>query len=473
MKKINQSLKKIYYKEKPLKTEWIIAGLIAVIMLIMFTYIDTKSLTIWSTNILDCLSEGNIKNYFKYTALNIHNAPHQFVSGTLYSLIPWAIWNIPIWFLQKFLNVDILNNSLSLLWSKLFLVVALILTLYYTYKLSNHLTLNKTKSKWVIFLSFTYLYTFVGVFYTGQNDILICLLGIIAIYYLITNKNNKYLFYIISGFAISIKYFFILPYVILILLLEKNIFKILKKISIGIIPTLVFNVICYNLPMFLESSSKGPADSILNRMLIGNIPILSGYNLSLFVMAFIILAFIAYTTNFSSENDKNHKIIYFVTASFILLLAFTKQEFYRPILLMPFIFLLFIINIKNFRLNLILETILSLTLMIAQCTNEYYFFSAIHSMKNSLLTDILNFNINTNTSPMVFFTKSFNDLTNVIGTISSTIAFTCLLLILFINYPYKKNILNRKEYKCERYIIWIRTLMILPILLYLIISYLR
>lgn len=473
IKKCKLKIREIYNKETPLRLEWFVAGLIAFIALIMFTYIDLKSLTIWSTNILDCLADGDITNYYKFTSLNLHNAPHRYVSGTLYSLIPWAIWNIPIWIFQRFSNVDILTSPISLIWSKLFLILALCVTLYYTYKLVKHLTNDKISAKWAIFLSFSYIYTYVGVFYAGQNDILICMLGVMSIYYLIKNNTKNILFYILAGFAISVKYFFFMPYLILILFLEKNIIKIGAKLFVGILPTLIFNLVCRNLPMFVESSSQNANSSILNRIISSSFPVLSGYSLSLFILSFIILSFIAYKTVAKDIKERNEYIIYFVTATFILLLAFTSQEFYRMILLMPFIFIMFSLNKPNFRINLILETIICFAFVLSQCTNSYNFFASHGSMENALLTNILNFNLTENVSPYFFLIYHFPNFTPIVGRVCSTIAFSGFMLILGINYPRRKIEIDVKNIKCERYIIWFRTIMIVPIILYLLISCIR
>ena len=473
IKKCKEKILKIYNKETPLRLEWFVAGLIGFICLIMFTYIDLKSLTIWSTNILDCIADGNITNYYKFTALNLHNAPHRYVSGTLYSLIPWAIWNIPIWIFQRFFNVDILTSSVSLLWSKLFLVLALVVTLCYSYKLVKHLTNDTISAKWTIFLSFSYIYTYVGVFYASQNDILICMLGVMSIYYLIKNSGKNILFYVLAGFAISVKYFFFMPYLILILFLEKDIIKIVKKLFVGILPTLIFNLVCRNLPMFLESSSQNANSSILNRIIGSSFPILSEYSLSIFILAFIILAFIAYKTVAKDIKERNEYIIYFTTATFILLLAFTSQEFYRMILLMPFIFIMFALNKPNQRINLILETIICFSFILSQCTNGYYFFSSHGGMENALLTNILNLNLTGNVSPYSFLIYHFPNFTPIVGRICSTIAFSGFMLILAINYPRKKIEIDVKNIKCERYIIWFRTLIIVPIILYLLITCIR
>ncbi len=282
MRHIIDFIKNKYNSKEPLKIEWFCAGLIAFIMLIMFCYIDLESLTIWSTNVYDSILDSSILDYFSVSALNVHGAPHGGISGILYYMIPWAIWNFPIWFAQRFLFCEIMETPLSLMWSKLFLVAALALTLKYTYKIIMKITNgDNTKAKWGVFLSFTYLFTYIGIFYAGQSDILICLLGTIAIYKLL-EKKNKY-FYILAGFAISIKYFFFLPYVILVLFLEKNVIKILRNIVIGIIPSAVFFFLCHNLPMYLQNEKSDTVIKMLKSMIGKSFPIVRGQQLSFLV----------------------------------------------------------------------------------------------------------------------------------------------------------------------------------------------
>ena len=465
IKKISLQSKKLYNNEYPLKFEWAIGIIIGILMLCMFAYIDLKSLTIWSTNILDCIIDGNLGDYFKFTALNLHNAPHTYVSGTLYSLIPWAIWNIPIWILQRFFHIEILTNPLSLIWSHLFLVLALLITLYYAYKIVIYLTKDKIKAHWVAFLSFTYVFTYIGVFYSGQNDILICMLGTIAIYNLL--KSNKKLFYLFASFAISIKYFFFLPFVLIVLLLEKNLLKIARNILIGLAPTILLNIVCLNLPMFLTSSASNMTSSIISNLTAGAFPILASQKVSLFIMVYIILAFIAYITKPKDELEKNKFILYFIVASIIILVTVSSNEFYRSILLMPFMFILFAINKNTFRLNMILETIGSFFYLIATSATSGYIFSSVNSMANTLLTNFIAYDGIKRFGSRIFFRAYLGKSLSIFTSISATIAFTALILILVINYP-RNTFKIEDNMRLERYIIWGRMLSVVPFLIYLL-----
>lgn len=77
------NLKTAYRSEKIWKLEWFGVGAILVFMLCTFTYVDLKSLTIWSTNVWDVLFHGRFQDFYAYSALNLHDVPHQFMGGDM------------------------------------------------------------------------------------------------------------------------------------------------------------------------------------------------------------------------------------------------------------------------------------------------------------------------------------------------------------------------------------------------------
>lgn len=467
MKKILKKLKELYNKETPLKIEWVVAILIAVLMLITFSYIDLRTLTIWSTNVLDCIAEGNLSEYFAYTSQNIYGAPHTYMSGNLYMFIPWAIWNIPIWILQYFFEIKILQSPLSLIWSQLFLVAMLILTVYYSNKIIMHLTKDKIAAKWANFLSFTYCFTYVAIFYAGQNDIMLSLLGTMAIYYLI--KGNKKAFYILSSFAITMKYFFLIPFILIVLLTEKNILKAIRNILLSFTPLILFNLICYNWPMYIDSGSKNGSMTLILKKIIGeSFPMLSGRDTSFVILSLVILAFIAYKTIPKSKKELNEYIIYLSFAGFAVLFLFSGHEFYRMSILMPFMFIMFALNKDRFRINVLLETLFALFSLITLSVHSSYIFNSNVSISEGLLKNALNLNVNYGYSISTLFTESLGEYLPLVLKVTATIAFSSLLLILIINYPRKKIKIDGEQSKCERYIIWARTVIVLPFVIYMI-----
>ena len=467
LKKWKEKCKGIYNKNVPLRIEWIIAILIAVVMLLMFNYIDLKSLTIWSTNIWDTIADGDITQYYEYTGRNIYNVPHQYNGGPIFNVIFWAVWNLPIWLVQRFMGKVIVKNFILLLWSKLFLVVALGVTLLFAYKICKLLFKDNKKAIWTVYLGATCLFTYLGVFYAGQTDILVCMFATLGIYFLIKEKNAW--FYIFSAIAISIKYFFLLPYIPIILLLEKNIWKIIAKIGIGISPIVLFELLAKNLPMYVISEQSNNANHILNGFF-GGIKWGNACTISLFILGYIVICFIAYIIKPKEEEEKYNYVVYFSVVPIMIMVMFsTYCEFYRPILLMPMLMILYGFKPELFRINVILETLMYIAFLVSNATNGYLL-SSKFSMNGSMITKLLGIKQVNVINPEIFFTELLGDKLQMFKDIGATIVFAMLAIMIVINYP-KLNIKRQEREnpeKLERWVIWLRTLIITPALAYLL-----
>lgn len=176
--------------------EWCMVGLISIFMMLIYTYVDNVSLTIWSTNMLDCIWEGNVSNYYQYNSLNLHHLAHQSLSGGFLILVPLAVWNIPIWISQYFFGAEITTSKICMLWSTLFYVMVFIVMLYYTSKICKKLWDDSERTIYAILLCASSIYMHIGITYSGQNDILWITLGVIAFYYYLDNKWKEFLIFI-------------------------------------------------------------------------------------------------------------------------------------------------------------------------------------------------------------------------------------------------------------------------------------
>lgn len=65
--------------------------------LITFEYWDLDSMTAWTMNFWDLFFEGRLNEFYEYTALNIHGAQHYNCEGNYLWLLPWCLWNLPLW----------------------------------------------------------------------------------------------------------------------------------------------------------------------------------------------------------------------------------------------------------------------------------------------------------------------------------------------------------------------------------------
>lgn len=456
-----ETCKKWYHYDKPLKIEWGFIVVISTIMLISFFYSDTRSLTVWSVNLLDSIADGKLRDFYLYCYINEYGAASPTFAGPYFAIIPWAIWNIPIWLIQKYAGIAIISNSWLILWSKLFLVLVELLVLWLAYKITLLLTGDKNKSLWVMFLSASFPFMLVGVYYSGQTDIIVIAYGLIAVYELL-QRHDK-LFLVFSAFAIIAKPFFIFPFILLVLFTEKNILKIFLKLFSGFSLMLLFQLIYSNAPMYQESydlTLAGQNMDMLTRTSFGNVLMTEG---SWFFLFFVFMCVIAYIKKPEENGLRNKFIIYFVNAANLLILGFTTIQHYRPIYLVPFLFIMFMLNNKWYRINVIIETFYSATTLLALFCGSKAIFTK-NSMENTLITKVFPLAEKTYDNIRELFLNRIENY-ETYHKIFASVSVACIVLMLIINYP-----LLRKESeidctKCERWIIWINMFVMALVLL--------
>ena len=445
---------------KQLKTEYKISYIFSIILFILAAltcyYMDLQSLTIWTVNVWDTIYEtGNPFNYYAYSAQNIYGLSHAMVGSDILIYLPWAIWNLPIWILQRFFNLPILEHPLMLLYSKMFLVFILILTCFLFKKIASLLTDNTEDIAKNLVLYSSSFFVLTGIAYIGQNDILVILVMLLAIYNYL-NKNTKK-FVLWAALSIALKPFFIFSYIAMILLKEKRIIRIglygLAGMSVYFIQKLPFLFA----PMYQESLSYGPTSNVLGLLLKSTLNI-SPVGISIFVLSLLIVYVMAYLDN--DKVLKNEKGIYYCTLPFICFFAFTNFESYRPVYLYILFYLLMLLKPQYRRINLWLETVST------GCLIVYY-----------MISDLLFYNRNYIYLPFknetsVIMNQFFQSHLPNAGLSAFMALFVfCLILMAIINHPKFKSenpVLLIKE---ERYLIPVRCILFaIPFILSIILK---
>ena len=337
----------------------------------VFYYTDTKSLTIWTTNIWDTLaSSGNLREYYAYTAQNLYALDHEMVGSDILIYIPWAIWNLPIWLLQRFFDLPIVEHTGMLLYSKCFLLVVFAFILYLAYEISKRLLPDAADRKKVLFLSSTSFFVLTGIAFIGQNDVLVIAPFLAAVLALLKGKKAPFLLW--AALSIAFKPFMAFSLLALLLLYEKNLLKILAGTACGFSLFFAQKLLFLGAPAYAESLEYGPMQGVTN-LLFQYVLGIPRHGASFFMLGLGIVYILAYFTVLK-EDKKAHLTIYFTVAPLIMLFLFTQYEFYRPIYLVPLIYILFMIRPAYYRTNLILEIISTLSLMIYYACSEFLFY---------------------------------------------------------------------------------------------------
>lgn len=452
MQKKENGLRKAYLSDRVLPAEWIAVGIIAAVLLITFSYVDLSSLTVWSTNLLDVIWEGRIGDFYAYSAENIYGLAHQMVGCEITALIPMALWNIPIWIMQRFFGMIITDNYLMLLWSHLYLAALLGAVCLYVHKICLLLTGDKTKSSWAVILTASSVFTYASVFYAAQNDVLYILLALMSVYALLRGSHKW--FYICAAISVSVKPFFLFAYIALVLLTEKNILKIIGESALAVSVLALCKLLFHNAPMYAESMAYGPTSVTMESLFSAGIEA-SYPSASVFIILLVIIYFLCYTAKTDSADDLYRFVPYICTSVYLVMLTFAADTFYRPFVLIPFMIIMFITGKSHLRLNMLLAGIMNGSWLILLTTRftDVDAYNLAYTADNAVMRALNTLRGNTLTYYPIGseFTHDFAFLLPVLA----GVAVACAILILIINYPSDRLKLSGGGKRCERWIMWL------------------
>lgn len=379
---------------------FLISSIVFLISFVLFYYTDLKSLTIWTTNVWDTLAEtGNIRHFYEYSAMNLYRLDHTMVGNDILIYLPWAVWNLPIWALQHFGGLNILEHFWMVLYSKLFLLVVFFGVLYLTRKIALLITPDLEEIRYTLFLGATSFFTLSSLTYAGQNDVLVILPFLLALYKLMQGHKKSFLCF--SALSIALKPFFAFSFIALILLKEKNLLKELACGCAGCIFLLLQKLLFHGAPKYYESMHYGPMKDAFGLLLDSSLN-LPPAGVSLFVLGLCVIWLLAYlyipqkdpkaaafpeSDSVKSDSAKSDSAeIYFATAPLIVFFLFTRYESYRPFYLVPLLYLLMLQRPSYKRFHLLLEMVSTGALMAFYLIEDVLFYNPNYMLN---LRDIL------------------------------------------------------------------------------------
>lgn len=464
MNKITSKLSKKYKSKDILKVEWFMIICVACIASVSLMFMDVQSLSVWSVNFLEAVFTGQPLDFYKINVENSTDIVHKMVGYNVFPIAIWAIWNIPVWIMQHFFGKNLALSPILLTYSKMFTVILFVACLFLAYKICMMIFGDKNKSMWVAFLSASSSYALM-LYFAGQNDILAIFFSLLAIYYLFKKERGRaecIKFYVFASCAIAVKPYVMFAFIAIILLYEKNIMKICLKVLSGTSITVICTLIYRNAPMYKESMEYAPLQGNLEQLFSTAVPMYIGSG-SLFVLCLIVLYFVCYVIRVD-ETEKPAYVIYAVALTYVFLMIWTAQSFYRVLYLVPFIYMVMERNGQYRRINIILESVAAVSLLCVQSLDGGGFLVP-HLLHLSLVGRILGLeaeNVWHRWNPLrdwilykfPFFEMFINAFTALFA--------GCLIILMVINCP----LLKRQEVlvndKCERWIIWLRILVPLP-----------
>lgn len=476
-----RTLKRVFNKEKFLRKyfspdiyfwEWVVVAAVIFMTIISSAYQDTRSLTVWSVNVWDVIWERRPLEFYEYTAQNLHNIRHQYMGCDLFAIIPLSIWNLPIWIAQRFMGKDVADNAYLLAWSKLGLEACSVFIAYMGYKMAFLVTNDKKRSMWAMLLTLGASSSVIAVGIAGQTDVFVVAYGALCVYNMM--KGNQRYAVLFAALSIAVKPFFIFAFLPLVLLVEKNIFRAALNCGLSL-SIMVLNRLIGNLfPLYKESMNQGPSILVLTNLFGVEIA-----KMSIFMIGLLVLCFLSYMATVKSDKERYVFCIYIAAGVFMLMSAFSKTEFYRSVLIMPYFSVLIISDMDRLRLNMMIGFLYQLFHTIIRSTASGNTISAYY-MQGSVFSRIFAPSesakqAEANTRAIILSVGENEQFYNLVTNVSAAVVAVSIVLLLILNYPRFKHKFDIEESGCfakfDHGILMLNALVFLPFLMLMYLIY--
>ena len=208
--------------------------------------------------------------------------------------------------------------------------------------------------------------------YTGNYDILSLTFILYGIYNLLIDK--KILFIVLFAVAISMKYFAFWVYIPLILLYEKNIWKIGRDVFLGCSVSLIEKCI-FNNDVALKASGVDSlvySNAIAEVLRSGRSSVFGVGDISLCIVAYAFLCIYCYFLIPDKSREFFYKSFYVCAVAWFIFFTFFQYNSYWIVLLVPFLTGLVFSNRKRFAINIIFEMLFSISMYLSMNIRQWW-----------------------------------------------------------------------------------------------------
>lgn len=430
---------------QPKKLEWILLISIAVVLFTSHTYNDIVITTRHGINLWNALFDGRIFDFYSYNSQAvsgnvIYTAP-QNASYDFASYIVFALWNFPLWVMEKFFKVDVMNSIWCLMWSKAMLVFFLGLSAKIMHKICLEMKMNENLSRWCVFSYLSSAFVLSSLFIMSQYDIISLSFMLIGLLMYFKEKKGRFLLWF--AVAISFKFFALFIFVPLILLFEKRILHIFKYFIAGISITVLFKLLFLH-DVATKSSGTFQLDMLKN-LAKNSLPLSNG-NISIFFLLTALLYIFCYFKNIRDLEELYKFGVYISFLAFAIFFASVYTFPYWIILITPFTSLLIFQNYNKIRINFLVEIAMTTSFICAQMISFFWCFG-IKTIEPMILPKIF---VKVSLLPQVFSIEyllngKFSTIKGALP-ILLTLFVACIIALAVINFPRS----NKDSGNCEK-----------------------
>lgn len=331
--------------------------IIMLIYLVVFLYDDIVVTYTHSIHFLECLFSGKFFDFYRYTL-------ERKISGYaadyyLPIYILFGFWNLPMWLFSKIIGIPM--RAMSLLWCKMILIPFYVGCIYVAKKILEYF--EKDSSNLLICNIFSSICLVIPVFATGQYDVISLFLVLLGTW--ISFKEDRITKLVVAIFALAIpfKLFAVFSYVFLVLLKEKNIWKIIFKTILGFSGIVAFSIPFCNQPEYYSalSTNSGWVHKMAVSVVEGGVE-----NISIFFLCFFVLCYIAYNTYTEDRSDYIKWAIWLNSAFWACFFVFVDAHPYWSVFLSLFIGINVCLQKNNKNMCLLLNIVSNICLFVVQ-----------------------------------------------------------------------------------------------------------
>ena len=309
----------------------------------------------------DLLFKGDLYNFYKATYQTFGGALEgAYITYDFPIYIFFGLWNLPLYIVTKIWNINWIESLPCLLYAKSFLIVLTILCLFVMKKILKIFSLTKDDQKMYNFLFISSAIVIMVISMFGGYEILSILFTLIGLYFYLKDDLKK--FTLFFAIAISLKLFALFIFLPLLILKEKKIWKIIAyslfSISLVILPKLIY----WHAPLYYESMHQFEENMFSK---ISKSYFLGPFGpVSIFVLLYTLFCFWCYYKKIHNKKILNLYAMYIPLVVFGFFILFGEIHPQWSILLIPYMVFFLVYNKEERSINIILESVFSVSLML-------------------------------------------------------------------------------------------------------------
>lgn len=371
--------KRIFFSDaSPHMIEYAIAIIIFILLMVSSVDGDTLAFVHYEVNFWrSVFQEGGLRHFYDYSYLMEQYYKANQIGGAyaFYYDFPmcilFGIWGLPLYLICRIFGIEETSNIGTIIYGKSIFLVSTLAVAYIVYRLCRNMNVDKTNSKWSVFIFLTSVLTLVDVAYIGQLDIMGIIFTLIGIYFY--QKKDRLKFVLFFMIAVSFKQFPLFMFVPLLLLVEKNIVKIGFDTLIVLLFPKLTGLIFRSDTMAVQVKNEFSEKSL--ETLLGVKAPLYTETVPIVIIIMGILCVCCYLKNYDFDEKilKEYSIVIPLLSMVLLLISFDSNPYWY-IQLAPFMAILAAYNSKQNTRLLLFETLGLACLVMSQYSGSYWIF---------------------------------------------------------------------------------------------------